>query len=526
MKQLIISLLLVSALSSSLLGQSRNFKWVVSTANGSDLYGQSWATRTDFPKDFIKEQWNNGKQITSLDYGGGLWAVVLSKGADYRQQTWATRQAFPTDLIQQKWEEGYRISSAAYGQKAWAFVFSKTEDLGVQKYALSRSFPGDFIEDNWEKGYTVSQVVFGEGQWLVIMSLGKNQLQSYIKSRIFPEEWIQEKFQADYEISQTAFGDGYWTVIATQDKIYNNSLHINGAFPKNEIALAWAEEKVITNFSFGLKGGENTLVQISPEASPVLVSSSERPTNTLPTLHLICAMDTKDRLLGLGARHALQAIQEQFSAAAKTTGLQIHPIEVSNEQFTREELKKNLDKLQVGPQDVIVFYYFGHGFRYSDNNSRFPICFVGKNGVDHPRDAALPLTDIYQQLTTKGARLTLVFAECCNNEIGVPAPVDSYIASTPMSVNFASKDRYKELFLKQSGSILLASSDEDQASWATSTGGYFLDSFLDAFQYHVSNQNQMPPSWDTLLKDTQGRVKKLAKAKDRVQEPIFSIQLN
>ncbi|MEO0338859.1 MAG: caspase family protein [Bacteroidota bacterium] len=526
MKHLIISLLLVSALSSTLIGQSRNFKWVVSTANGSELYGQSWATRTDFPKDFIKEQWNNGKQITSLNFGGGLWAVVFSKGADYKQQTWATRQAFPTDLIQEKWDEGFRISSAAYGQKAWAFVFSKTESLGIQKYVLSRTFPGDFIEENWDKGYSVSQVVFGDGQWLVIMSLGNDRRQSYIKSRTFPEEWIKEKMQADYEVTQTAFGNGYWTVVASQEVIYNNSLHINSTFPKNEIALAWAEEKVITNISFGLKGGENSIVHITPESSPVLVSTNGQATNYTPTLHLVCAMDTKDRLLGLGARHALQAIQEQFSAAAKTTGLQIHPIEVSNDNFTRNQLERSLEQLQAGPNDVIVFYYFGHGFRYTDNNSRFPICFVGKNGVDHPRQAALPLTDIYQQLTAKGARLTLVFAECCNNEIGVPAPVDGYIASRPMSVNFASKDRYKQLFLKQSGSILLASSDEDQASWATSTGGYFLDSFLDAFQYHVSEQNNMPPSWNTLLNDTQNRVKKLAKAKERIQEPIFSIQLN
>ena len=94
-----------------------------------------------------------------------------------------------------------------------------------------------------------------------------------------------------------------------------------------------------------------------------------------------------------------------------------------------------------------------------------------------------------------------------------------------MSVSFSSKDRYKSLFLNQKGSILLASSDEGQASWATSTGGYFLDSFMDAFQYHVSDSNKEPPSWNTLLNDTQVRVSKLAKAKNRVQEPIFSIQL-
>ena len=79
--------------------QNTSPKWVVNTAQGSNLHAQSWATRTEFPKEFIREQWAEGKQITALGFGGGLWAAVLSKGATFSKQTWILKSEFPKETI-------------------------------------------------------------------------------------------------------------------------------------------------------------------------------------------------------------------------------------------------------------------------------------------------------------------------------------------------------------------------------------------------------------------------------------------
>ena len=526
MKKILFFTLLLLQLS-LLTAQNTSEKWVVNTAQGSNLYAQSWATRTEFPQEFIREQWAEGKQITALGYGDGLWAAVLSKGTTFSQQTWILRSEFPKETIKEKWTEGYSITHAAYGQKAWAFVFSQDPSLGPQVYQLASEFPKDFIEEYWSKGYHIDQVIFGQKKWWVAMSKSDARKQTFIKSRDFPKAWIKEQMAADYEIKSSAFGDGYWVVVASKEAIYDCTINTNPRFPKSEVSLAWSKEKAIINLAYGPALGENLSLQIIPEP---LVANTNLIRNTienpaLPRLHLLAAMDTRDRFLGQGAQAAMQVIQDQFSAAAKSIGYEYKSTILSGESFKKANLEKTLNELTIGESDIIVFYYFGHGFRYTNHTTRFPSCFVGKNGIDHPDQAAYALTDIYQTLVDKKARLTLVFAECCNNEIGIPAPIDSYVASWPMSVNFASKDRYKALFLENQGSILLASSDQGQASWATSTGGYFLDSFMDAFQYQVSTGNTKPVSWDSLLEDTKLRVRKVASSKNRIQEPIYTIQI-
>lgn len=506
--------------------QNTSQKWLVNTAQGSNLYAQSWATRTEFPQEFIREQWAEGKQITSVAYGGGLWAAVLSKGSAYERQTWILRSEFPKATIQEKWNEGYSISHAAFGQDAWAFVFSQDNTAGPQVYQLSSEFPKKFIQEYWTKGYHINQVIYGQKKWWVSMSKSDARKQTFIKSREFPKEWIKEQMATDFEIKTAAFGDGYWVVVASKESIYDCTLNTNPRFPKSEVSLAWSKEKAIMNLSFGPVFGENLNLQIIPEPLVANTNLIDIPKeDQRPKLHLLAAMDTRDRFLGQGAQAALQVIQDQFSAAAKSIGYDYQTSILSGEAFQKANLETQLSQLTVNDQDIIVFYYFGHGFRYTNHATRFPSCFVGKNGIDHPDKAAYALTDIYQSLVEKKARLTLVFAECCNNEIGIPAPIDSYVASRPMSVNFASKDRYKSLFLGNRGSILLASSDQGQASWATSTGGYFLDSFMDAFQYQVNTNNTKPVSWNSLLEDTKLRVKKVAGSKNRVQEPIFTIQI-
>lgn len=502
-------------------------KWIINAEQGTGLYAQSWATRVEFPKDFIRENWSEGKQITSLYYARGVWAVVLSKGSPYESQTWATRRDFDQELIRQKWEEGFAISEVSYGQGTWAFVFSKRENNTSQIYQLSEDFPEAFIQAQWDQGFFINNITYAAGKWLVCMEKISASNQSYIKSRNYPKDWVEEKLTSDFEITELTFGNGYWVAVASRTKSYANALYSNDQFPKSEISLAWAQEAAITDIVFGYAPNAPATMQALPPA-PVIAESSPHKLDSehaLPRFHLICAMDTRDRMLGSGARAALQIVQDQFSAAAQSIHYEINPLFVQKDQFNRHNLERTLQELSVGEEDIIVFYYFGHGFRYNNDASRYPTCFIGKNGIDEPGVAAWPLTDIYQQLTQKNARLTLVFAECCNNEIGVPAPIDNYVATRQMSVNFASKDRYKALFLQNQGSILLASSDQGQVSWATSTGGYFLDSFMDAIQYQVSSGNTAPVSWKSLLEDTDRRVKQLAAEKNRLQEPIYSIQI-
>ncbi len=77
-------------------------------------------------------------------YGNGVWALVMSKGTEFKTQSWSTRTDFPKDVIKDKWDNGFDITGISYGQDLWALVISKGEktrssDSGLGKAGIALS---------------------------------------------------------------------------------------------------------------------------------------------------------------------------------------------------------------------------------------------------------------------------------------------------------------------------------------------------------------------------------------------------
>ena len=88
--------------------------WALVMSNGTEYSSQTWKTNAYFPKDAIKEGWDNGKKITSLSYGDGMWALVMSNGTEYSSQTWKTNAYFPKDAIKEGWDSGKKITTIIF----------------------------------------------------------------------------------------------------------------------------------------------------------------------------------------------------------------------------------------------------------------------------------------------------------------------------------------------------------------------------------------------------------------------------
>ncbi len=63
---------------------------------------QTYKGPTTFPKDWIKEKWDQNYKITAAT-GYGNWIVVMSKGGWDGQQTYQRLEQFPSDFIKTKW---------------------------------------------------------------------------------------------------------------------------------------------------------------------------------------------------------------------------------------------------------------------------------------------------------------------------------------------------------------------------------------------------------------------------------------
>jgi hypothetical protein len=190
------------------------------------------------------------------------------------------------------------------------------------------------------------------------------------------------------------------------------------------------------------------------------------------TLHLISVADSKDSVIGTGAAANSKALASYVGLAAVIAKLSLDSTEIAGDQFSCTSIANAIETLKVKDDDVIVFYYSGHGFAPAPASGKEDIAAQSQLPwlyCDPP--ASRPnLEAISRQLAGKGARLTITVADACNVIIPVP--------EEPLKARGVNEDNIQTLFRAYKGNILFTSSKRQQYSWYYSTGGLFTEKLL------------------------------------------------
>lgn len=196
-------------------------------------------------------------------------------------------------------------------------------------------------------------------------------------------------------------------------------------------------------------------------------------------------------------------------------------------RFSRSSLERVLSNLSCESDDIVFFYYSGHGLRAVNEDSQYPE-MVLKVPYGAASDQELyPLYDVYRKIKRKSPRLTIVFGDLCNSTAKgfYKQSISEKGASTKSSTVC---DVYKNLFLNVTGGLIATSSKPGQTSGCatftdgTDAGGCFTASFLDCLGQCVSKGQEV--SWDILLKKTRDVTKQISPANEKGehQYPVFS----
>lgn len=196
-------------------------------------------------------------------------------------------------------------------------------------------------------------------------------------------------------------------------------------------------------------------------------------------------------------------------------------------RFSRSSLERVLTNLTCQPNDIVFFYYSGHGLRAVNEESQYPE-MVLKVPYGAASDSELyPLYDVYKIIKRKSPRLTIVFGDLCNSTAkGFYKQSTSEKGASTKSTSVC--DTYKNLFLNVKGGIIATSSKPGQTSGCatfadgTDAGGCFTASFLDCLGTCVSKGQNV--SWETLLHKTRELTKKISAPNENGehQNPIYS----
>jgi len=251
----------------------------------------------------------------------------------------------------------------------------------------------------------------------------------------------------------------------------------------------------------------------------------ERPGHT--KMYVIVVANTLDGSIGSGCKVDESRIETEFSNIAEALGIDIEKHVIADRDFAKENVMNALSGIQPGSNDIVVFFYRGHGFRLSDQNSSWPQ--MSMRYSPYQPIVGLPLNEVYGAIVNKGARLNLVFGDLCNSVIG-RSQATNQASSALQSDFYPNMDKLKRLFLYSKGNILAAAASPGEVSWVNSNdGGFFTSSFFDSFYRDVSSTtNGSNISWENLLNETIN----LAKDKSNncsnctVQHGIKYIQIN
>ena len=131
----------------------------------------------------------------------------------------------------------------------------------------------------------------------------------------------------------------------------------------------------------------------------------------------------------------------------------------SGNQFTKNNVDFSINSLIVNSNDVVIFYYCGHGYNVEGSNQKFPRLWMG----DVDDSNSIWLSEIYSRLKNKNPRLLLTIAEACNRDVRSRANVISNGDFPPPKTYRINESSIRKLF-SASGYYIVSSCSRNQKS--------------------------------------------------------------
>jgi hypothetical protein len=227
--------------------------------------------------------------------------------------------------------------------------------------------------------------------------------------------------------------------------------------------------------------------------------------------------DIQDASIGETCVLDKHKVDRMFRSVALAADLKFDLVLIEGKEATPLNILSKMDSLDVQADDVVVFYYTGHGYRVTDKESIWPImCLSQENFPGLDFETALT---VFQE---KSPRLFLAMADCCNSVIEGMSYEDLSLLSRRLENPDQRQKNAKELFRKSRGSIYFMGCDVTQYSFCNwIEGGYFTHSFITALRNSLISPQV--PDWQTVCEKTVLGVKKKMEPSSYTQTPVYSL---
>lgn len=201
----------------------------------------------------------------------------------------------------------------------------------------------------------------------------------------------------------------------------------------------------------------------------------------------------------------LKNLKKMMYDIAKYSELEINLIVNTGKNFTTSDVENTLGSLDVKTQDVIIFYFNGHGA--NEKNDRWPSISLNDN--------LYKLSTIHNRLCGLSAKLTISVGDCCNNFSNSSIkPLNGFSYNEDKL-----KKKFSDLFRSFSGSknIIMSASSKGQYSYSDLIRGAIFGITFREVLFDLTQGDRY--NWETVCAEA----KKKTTSVQRNQIPDFNI---
>ncbi len=222
-------------------------------------------------------------------------------------------------------------------------------------------------------------------------------------------------------------------------------------------------------------------------------------------IHLVMVIDLKDASMGESCSRDMDNITNTFTNLVKEMKMIPETPSITyltNEKFNKSSVLKTLNGLKPGKNDIIIFYFSGHGFRIpGETRTELPrMVLSNRYTLEELEGISLSMQDVVDIIQKKPSAFNLVISDCCNVEFPLPRSDGQPPITTGKGIpsKIYSKN-FEQLFLKPRGTLVFSSASPKQYSVGNPLlGGFFTWHFRVALSKYLSSPNSNV-SWDNIF---------------------------
>lgn len=243
------------------------------------------------------------------------------------------------------------------------------------------------------------------------------------------------------------------------------------------------------------------------------------------TIHWLTFIDTTDDNVGAIDVTGRKVLYNRFinviNAALAEKGYNSDIQDFYGNLTSPENCKRAVETLRCRPEDIIVFYYIGHGGRSvadDDKAHPYPSMWLAQNNPSK----MIPLEWVHNTLKDKNARLTATIGMCCNVKQNLP------VLRTPtFAINYGNASlsqnqltSIQDMFLNHKGDFILTSASPRQSSYGAHTPMGDMDLFTAEMVLEFERQSAKGNmTWQSLFDNVRKSVNEKSKSE---QTPMFA----